>query len=98
MKIRELQLYTNELDKTKAFYTTILAFELIDENENQFSLQIGWTKLTFVKSDEEHIYHFINVDEGCFAVMYINYGLSYLFYRFELSTDFVPGKSSIFVG
>ena len=58
MKIRELQLYTNELDKTKAFYTAILAFELIDENENQFSLQIGWTKLTFVKSDEEHIYHF----------------------------------------
>ena len=58
MKIRELQLYTNELDKTKAFYTSILAFELIDENENQFSLQIGWTKLTFVKSDEEHIYHF----------------------------------------
>lgn len=58
MKIRELQLYTNELDKTKAFYTSILAFELIDETENQFSLQIGWTKLTFVKSDEEHIYHF----------------------------------------
>ena len=58
MKIRELQLYTNELDKTKAFYTTILAFELIDETENQFSLQIDWTKLTFVKSEEEHIYHF----------------------------------------
>ena len=55
MKIRELQLYTNELDKTKAFYTSILAFELIDETENQFSLQIGWTKLTFVKSEEEHI-------------------------------------------
>ena len=58
MKIRELQLYTNELDKTKAFYTSILAFELIDDTENQFSLQIGWTKLTFVKSEEEHIYHF----------------------------------------
>lgn len=50
------------------------------------------------RKGREHIYHFINVDEGCFAVMYINYGLSYLFYRFELSTDFVPGKSSIFVG
>ena len=58
MKIRELQLYTNELEKTKSFYTTILAFEPIEETENQFSLQIGWTKLTFVKSDEEHIYHF----------------------------------------
>ncbi|WP_282629514.1 VOC family protein [Empedobacter sedimenti] len=58
MKIRELQLYTNDLEKTKSFYTTILAFELIEENENLFSLQVGWTKLTFVKSDEEHIYHF----------------------------------------
>ncbi|MGV0965014.1 VOC family protein [Empedobacter falsenii] len=58
MKIRELQLFTNELEKTKSFYTTILAFELIEENENQFSLQVGWTRLTFVKSDEEHIYHF----------------------------------------
>ena len=58
MKIRELQLFTNELEKTKSFYTTILAFELIEETENQFSLQVGWTRLTFVKSDEEHIYHF----------------------------------------
>ncbi|WP_291074653.1 MULTISPECIES: VOC family protein [unclassified Empedobacter] len=58
MKIRELQLFTNELEKTKSFYTTILAFDLIEETENQFSLQVGWTRLTFIKSDEEYIYHF----------------------------------------
>ena len=58
MKIRELQLFTNELEKTKSFYTTILAFDLIEETENQFSLQVGRTRLTFIKSNEEHIYHF----------------------------------------
>ncbi|WP_291075500.1 MULTISPECIES: VOC family protein [unclassified Empedobacter] len=41
MKIRELQLFTNDLEKTKSFYTTILAFGLIEDTENQFSLQVG---------------------------------------------------------
>lgn len=58
MKIRELQLFTTDLEITKSFYTTILAFDLIEENENKFSLQVGWTKLTFVRSEEKHIYHF----------------------------------------
>ncbi|MDM1524188.1 MULTISPECIES: VOC family protein [Empedobacter] len=48
-------MFTNDLEKTKSFYTTILAFELIEETDNQFSLQVGWTRLTFVKSNEEYI-------------------------------------------
>lgn len=67
MRIRELQLFTTNLEKTKSFYTDILAFQLIDETSNQFSLQIGWTRLTFVQSKKEHIYHFsFLVDKSLF--------------------------------
>ena len=67
MRIRELQLFTTNLEKTKSFYTNILSFQLIDETSNQFSLQIGWTRLTFVQSEKKHIYHFsFLVDKSLF--------------------------------
>ena len=67
MKIRELQLFTTNLEKTKSFYTDILSFQLIKKTSNQFSIQIGWTTLTFVQSEEEHIYHFsFLVDKSLF--------------------------------
>ena len=67
MKIRELQLFTTNLEKTKSFYTDILSFQLIKKTSNQFSIQIGWTTLTFVQSEEEHIYHFsFLVDKSIF--------------------------------
>ena len=58
MKIRELTLFTNQLEKQKEFYQNVLDFELLDENENEFCIKVGWSKLRFVKSDKNHIYHY----------------------------------------
>lgn len=58
MRIRELHLFTNDLEKTKSFYNTIFSFDIIDEKDDQFSVQIGWTKLSFIKSTQNSIYHF----------------------------------------
>ena len=58
MKITELKLFTNQLEKQKEFFLKVLGFELLDEKENEFCLKIGWSKLRFVKSDKIHIYHY----------------------------------------
>jgi catechol 2,3-dioxygenase-like lactoylglutathione lyase family enzyme len=58
MKIKELKLFTNQLEKQKEFFLKVLGFELLDEKENEFCLKIGWSKLRFVKSDKIHIYHY----------------------------------------
>lgn len=58
MRIRELHLFTNDLEKTKSFYKTIFSFDIIDEKDDQFNVQIGWTKLLFIKSTQNSIYHF----------------------------------------
>ena len=50
MKITELKLFTNQLEKQKEFFLKVLGFEFLDETENEFCLKIGWSKLRFVKS------------------------------------------------
>lgn len=58
MKIIELELKTNKLNENKQFFTQILELDLIENSENYFSVQIGWTKLKFITSDQENIYHY----------------------------------------
>lgn len=58
MKIKQLTLHTNRLSEQKHFYQNILAFALQDESEHSFSVQVGWTRLEFRKSEEAHIYHY----------------------------------------
>ena len=58
MKILELKLYTNQLEKAKEFYQNIFECKIISDSKEQFSIEIGWTKLTFNKSDEVHHYHY----------------------------------------
>lgn len=71
MKIRELQLFITDLESAKSFYTNTLSFRLIEENKTQFSLQIGWTKLTFIQSDQSYTYHFsFLVDKNQFEYTY----------------------------
>ena len=70
MKITRLKLFTHKLDLEKEFYTHTLGFTLIDETSNSFTLKIGWSKLTFEKSEKEHTYHYCflipsnKLDEG----------------------------------
>ncbi|MBW2936759.1 VOC family protein [Aureisphaera sp. CAU 1614] len=58
MKIKKLQLLTNNLKDTKEFYTVSLGLQTIEESSDKFTLQIGRSELTFLKAQNNHIYHF----------------------------------------
>jgi catechol 2,3-dioxygenase-like lactoylglutathione lyase family enzyme len=58
MKIRELSLFTNKLELEKEFYSHTLGFDLIKQSNDSFSLKIGWSKLTFLKSSKANKYHY----------------------------------------
>lgn len=58
MKIQKLKLYTNKLDLEKKFYVETLGFELIENTSTFFTLKIGWSELTFEKSEKDHKYHY----------------------------------------
>lgn len=58
MKIKELQLLTNNLDKTEAFYTGRLGISIHQKTEKELSFLIGCTKLKFIISAvEKPVYH-----------------------------------------
>jgi len=58
MKIKELKLYTHELNKQINFYENILGLQTICTSSSSFSVQIGWTLLSFEESEVEHFYHY----------------------------------------
>lgn len=58
MIIKELTLFTNALEVEKTFYKETLGFELVENTSNHFSLQVGFSKLTFQHSDNQHRYHY----------------------------------------
>jgi catechol-2,3-dioxygenase len=49
MKIKKLNLYTNELELE--FYSKTLGFDVVDEKENSYSVKVGGSKLTFTRSE-----------------------------------------------
>ena len=58
MKIKNLTLFTNDLEAQKYFFGDTLGIEIVESTANQFSLNIGWTELTFKKSDTLGKYHY----------------------------------------
>ena len=58
MRIQKLKLYTNKLEEEKEFYATTLGFRVIESNPNRFTLKVGWSELTFEKSENAHTYHY----------------------------------------
>lgn len=58
MKIKDLFLLTNKLEYEKTFYSDTLGFKIIDESMDSFTLKIGWSKLTFIKSNKAYKYHY----------------------------------------
>ena len=58
MKIRKLKLFTNKLELEKIFYSKTLGFEIIESNSNSFTLKIGWSHLTFEKTEKIYEYHY----------------------------------------
>lgn len=58
MKIKELKLFTNQIETEKKFYLKTLGFEVVTENENQFSFKVGWSIFTFIQSSLSYNYHY----------------------------------------
>ena len=58
MIIKELTLYTNELEREKKFYTQTLGFDFEENCSNMFSVKIGRTKLNFQQTEMSHRYHY----------------------------------------
>ncbi len=58
MRFTNVTLYTDQLESQKAFYTSILGFECIEDKSDSFAVQVGWSKLTFHESKNAHKYHY----------------------------------------
>ena len=59
MKIKELEIHTDDLKGTADFYTNVLGFKLINKAQNTISFLAGNSILTFRKSHNQNPnYHF----------------------------------------
>lgn len=59
MKILELELLSDDILKTEAFYNQVLGLETVFKGDSSVSFQAGNTKLTFHTSqNEKPVYHF----------------------------------------
>ena len=62
MKIKELKLYSGHLIEQKEFYVSLFGLELINESASSFTVKVGDTLLSLIKSDDNPCYHFaINI-------------------------------------
>lgn len=58
MKIKEIEIHTNDLITTELFYTEVLGLKINSKDSNKISFATGETILNFVKSDvEKPVYH-----------------------------------------
>ncbi|HSQ85912.1 MAG TPA: hypothetical protein VLM43_14455, partial [Desulfobacterales bacterium] len=80
MKFKKLTLYTKELEVELNFYSKILGFEILEQNSDSFTAKIGWSELTFKKSETQHIYHY------CFLIPsnMLNQALTWMEKRTEI--------------
>jgi hypothetical protein len=46
------------LEEELNFYSNTLRFQITEKNFNSFAVRIGWSELTFEKSEKERIYHY----------------------------------------
>ncbi|MEY4927720.1 MAG: Metallothiol transferase FosB [Bacteroidota bacterium] len=61
MLIQELQLHANDLSALKTFYCDSLGFKMVANNADNFTVQCGTSKLTFLKThliNAKPYYHF----------------------------------------
>lgn len=58
MRIKQLDLYTQDLTAQREFYIGTLGAKLMNESITSFTIEIGWSQLTFIESKEKHEYHY----------------------------------------
>ncbi len=91
MKIKEVILYTSNLNEQLDFYTNVLEFRLLCRTSQQFSLQIGLSLLTFKFMENTLPYHFafnIPADKEIEALNWLNERVAILPYLGKEIADF----------
>lgn len=80
MKLLTIELDTPNLKGTQTFYTQQLGLPVVAESTNSFTLQVGWTQLTFrAVSKPVAPYHFaINVPAGMLELCMHWFAFDYL--------------------
>ena len=59
MTIKELHLYTNDLNATKHFYAEIMSFKIYEQTNDSFGFKAGDSQVIFHEIiDEKPVYHF----------------------------------------
>lgn len=58
MLLKDIKLYTADLEGTIRFYSGSLGLETLSLQEEQVSFKAGASVLTFIRSEVPHIYHF----------------------------------------
>jgi catechol 2,3-dioxygenase-like lactoylglutathione lyase family enzyme len=58
MHIKEITLFTSTIEKERNFYSQILGFEIKNESDDSFSVQVGQTLLSFIYSVQNYKYHY----------------------------------------
>lgn len=67
---KSLVLYTNQLKSLRRFYMNVLELDLIKTNDEQFTIKIGESTLTFIQFNQSAFYHFaINIPGNQFSIM-----------------------------
>jgi|SRR5690625_105978 len=67
---KSVVLFTNKLKLLKRFYMNVMELEIIYSTDEEFTIHIGTSKLTFRKSEQNAFYHFaINIPGNQFSLM-----------------------------
>lgn len=83
MKIKELTLYTSQIEAQKKFYEETLGLKILHSHEKEISFKMGRSILKFIKNSESEPYHFaINIPSNK-----VNKALEWLKERVEIQKD-----------
>lgn len=67
---KSVTLYTNKLKSLKRFYMNLLEWDLVEADNDRFTVKVGSSQLSFVESERPYFYHFaINIPGNQFSMM-----------------------------
>ena len=58
MRIKKINLYTDQLEANREFFASNLGLELVLDEQSRFTVRVGWSELSFTYSPEAHNYHY----------------------------------------
>lgn len=83
MKIKELTLYTTQIDAQKQFYSNTLGLEILKSDENEIIFKIGKSDLKVIQKPKSEPYHFaFNIPSNK-----VNEALEWLKERVDIQKD-----------